>query len=173
MGLSIIICSVTIPLFSIAQWDTAGQERFRTITSAYYRGADGICLVYDVTNQESFEHVEDWLGEVNRYAAENTAKLLVGNKADLVDRKAVSEEAARRFADKLGVTLIETSAKSATNVDEAFLTMARELIKAKEDEQAQKLGASAAGAAGAGGVGGKNQVVAIGGKEPAKKKECC
>ena len=74
--------------------------------------------MYDVTNQDSFEHVEDWLGEVNRYANESTAKLLVGNKADIVDRKVVSTEAARAFADKLGVSLVETSAKASTNVDE-------------------------------------------------------
>merc|ERR1719242_3009091 len=71
-------------------WDTAGQERFRTITSAYYRGADGIIMVYDVTNYESFDHVEEWLSEVDRYANEGTAKLLVGNKADLVEEKQVS-----------------------------------------------------------------------------------
>merc|ERR1719321_2356167 len=82
-------------------WDTAGQERFRTITSAYYRGADGIIMVYDVTAQESFDHVQDWLSEVNRYASEGTCKLLVGNKSDRAD-KVVSTEKARAFADSLG-----------------------------------------------------------------------
>jgi len=110
-------------------WDTAGQERFRTITSAYYRGADGIIMVYDVTSAESFDHVEEWLSEVDRYANENTSKLLVGNKADLIEDKQVSEETAQRFADKLSIPFIETSAKTATNVDAAFLTMAKELIK--------------------------------------------
>jgi len=110
-------------------WDTAGQERFRTITSAYYRGADGIIMVYDVTSSESFDHVEEWLSEVDRYANENTSKLLVGNKADLIEDKQVSEETAQRFADKLSIPFIETSAKTATNVDAAFLTMAKELIK--------------------------------------------
>jgi Ras-related protein Rab-1A len=113
-------------------WDTAGQERFRTITSAYYRGADGIIMVYDVTSAESFDHVEEWLSEVDRYANENTAKLLIGNKADLIDEKQVSEETAQKFADKLGIPFLETSAKTATNVDQAFLTMAKELIKARE-----------------------------------------
>eukprot|EP00457_Paulinella_chromatophora_P009158 gb/GEZN01009214.1/.p1 GENE.gb/GEZN01009214.1/~~gb/GEZN01009214.1/.p1 ORF type:complete len:210 (-),score=34.87 gb/GEZN01009214.1/:680-1309(-) len=113
-------------------WDTAGQERFRTITSAYYRGADGIIMVYDVTSNESFEHVEEWLSEVDRYANENTSKLLVGNKADLIEEKQVSEENAQRFAEKLGISFIETSAKTATNVDTAFLTMAKELIRNRE-----------------------------------------
>lgn len=117
-------------------WDTAGQERFRTITSAYYRGADGIIMIYDVTSQESFEHVNDWLKEVNRYASEGTCKLLVGNKSDRVPDKVVSSETAKEFADELGIPCLETSAKSAKNVDEAFLTLAGELIKlrmARED----------------------------------------
>jgi len=113
-------------------WDTAGQERFRTITSAYYRGADGIIMVYDVTSSESFDHVEEWLSEVDRYANENTIKLLVGNKADLADERQVSEETAQRFADKLNISFLETSAKTSTNVETAFLTMAKELIKARE-----------------------------------------
>ena len=62
------------------QWDTAGQERFRTITSSYYRGAHGIIVVFDVTDQESFNNVKQWLNEIDRYANENVNKLLVGNK---------------------------------------------------------------------------------------------
>jgi len=117
-------------------WDTAGQERFRTITSAYYRGADGIIMVYDVTSQESFDHVEEWLSEVDRYANDNTSKLLIGNKADLVDEKQVQEEVSQQFAQKLGIPLIETSAKTASNVDAAFLTMAKELIRIREEAAA-------------------------------------
>jgi len=115
-------------------WDTAGQERFRTITSAYYRGADGIIMVYDVTSSESFDHVEEWLSEVDRYANENTSKLLVGNKADLIEEKQVPEDTAQRFAEKLSIPFLETSAKTATNVDAAFLTMAKELIKTRENQ---------------------------------------
>ena len=74
-------------------WDTAGQERFRTITSAYYRGADGIIIVYDVTSEDSFRHINEWLNEVNRYAAEDTCKLLIGNKADLPDKIIPTEKA--------------------------------------------------------------------------------
>mmetsp|Transcript_21587 Transcript_21587/g.27242 ORF Transcript_21587/g.27242 Transcript_21587/m.27242 type:complete len:211 (-) Transcript_21587:268-900(-) len=110
-------------------WDTAGQERFRTITSAYYRGADGIIMVYDVTSQDTFDHVNDWLKEVNRYAAEGTCKLLVGNKSDKSTDRVVTTEQAKEFADDIGVPFLETSAKSASNVEEAFLTMAGELIK--------------------------------------------
>jgi Ras-related protein Rab-1A len=110
-------------------WDTAGQERFRTITSAYYRGADGIIMVYDVTSTESFDHVNDWLKEVNRYAAPGTVQLLVGNKCDRTADRVVTEEQAKEFATELGIPYIETSAKSAKNVEEAFLTMATQLIK--------------------------------------------
>jgi Ras-related protein Rab-1A len=113
-------------------WDTAGQERFRTITSAYYRGADGIIMVYDVTSSESFDHVNDWLKEVNRYAAEGTVKLLVGNKSDRAADKVVTAEDAKAFADELGIAVLETSAKSAKNVEEAFLTMAGELIRQRD-----------------------------------------
>ncbi|KAL3770084.1 hypothetical protein ACHAW5_003460 [Stephanodiscus triporus] len=117
-------------------WDTAGQERFRTITSAYYRGADGIIMVYDTTSSDSFDHVNDWLKEVNRYASEGTCKLLVGNKCDRTADRAVTTEQAKEFADDLGVAFLETSAKTAKNVEEAFLTMAGELIKQREAKAA-------------------------------------
>lgn len=142
-------------------WDTAGQERFRTITSAYYRGADGIIMIYDVTSSESFDHVEEWLSEVDRYANENTSKLLVGNKADLVEEKQVSEEMAQSFADKLGISFLETSAKTATNVDAAFLTMAQELIKTRDVKPTT-------GGGGGGEV--KLQTVSTKGKS---KQKCC
>jgi Ras-related protein Rab-1A len=116
-------------------WDTAGQERFRTITSAYYRGADGIIMVYDVTTQDSFAHVNDWLNEVNRYASEGTCKLLVGNKSDRAD-KVVQTETAKAFADNLGIPFLETSAKNASNVEAAFLTMASELIRIRDQRGA-------------------------------------
>jgi len=108
-------------------WDTAGQERFRTITSSYYRGAHGIIVVYDVTDVESFNNVKQWLNEIDRYATENVTKLLVGNKCDLVNKKAVDYETAKDFADKLSIPFLETSAKNATNVEKAFLTMAAEI----------------------------------------------
>jgi Ras-related protein Rab-1A len=110
-------------------WDTAGQERFRTITSAYYRGADGIVMVYDMTSVESFDHVHDWLKEVNRYAAPGTVRLLVGNKCDRTADRAVTTEQAQELAADLGIPFLETSAKSAKNVEEAFITLAGQLIQ--------------------------------------------
>jgi len=108
-------------------WDTAGQERFRTITSSYYRGAHGIIVVYDVTDKVSFNNVKQWLGEIDRYACQSVNKLLVGNKADLVEKKVVEFNEAKEFADSLGISFLETSAKSAHNVEEAFLTMTRQI----------------------------------------------
>jgi len=116
-------------------WDTAGQERFRTITSAYYRGADGIIMVYDVTKQESFDNVQQWLVEVDRYASEGTCKLLIGNKCDRKD-KVVEAAVANEFASNLEIPFIETSAKTAENVEEAFLKMASQLIQEREKEGA-------------------------------------
>jgi hypothetical protein len=77
------------------QWDTAGQERFRTITSSYYRGAHGIIVVYDVTDNDTFTNVKQWLQEIDRYAIEGVNKLLVGNKNDLVPKKVVEYGAAK------------------------------------------------------------------------------
>lgn len=108
-------------------WDTAGQERFRTITSSYYRGAHGIIVVYDVTDQESFSNVRQWMQEIERYASENVNKLLVGNKCDLSTKKVVDYTAAKEFADQMGIPFLETSAKNSTNVEQAFLTMASEI----------------------------------------------
>lgn len=106
-------------------WDTAGQERFRTITSGYYRGAHGIIMVYDVTNEDSFENMKQWLKEIERYSLPNVLKLLVGNKTDL--KRVVSTEQGRNFADSLEIDFIETSAKNANNIDEVFYHMATKI----------------------------------------------
>jgi len=108
-------------------WDTAGQERFRTITSSYYRGAHGIIVVYDVTDKVSFSNVKQWLGEIDRYACQSVNRLLVGNKADLKEKKVVDTNEAKEFADTLRISFLETSAKSSENVEEAFLTMTKQI----------------------------------------------
>jgi len=110
-------------------WDTAGQERFRTITSSYYRGAHGIIVVYDTTDSDTFEHVKTWLHEIDRYASENVNKLLVGNKSDLTSKRQVETEAAKEFSTSVSIPFLETSAKNATNVEDAFMTMAGEIKK--------------------------------------------
>lgn len=117
-------------------WDTAGQERFRTITSSYYRGANGIIIVYDVTDQESFSNVKTWLQEIDRYASTNVSRLLVGNKCDLTNKKVVDFTTAKEFADQLQMPFLETSAKNAKNVEQAFMTMAAEIKKIQGNEPA-------------------------------------
>mmetsp|Transcript_81257 Transcript_81257/g.252187 ORF Transcript_81257/g.252187 Transcript_81257/m.252187 type:complete len:218 (-) Transcript_81257:16-669(-) len=118
-------------------WDTAGQERFRTITSAYYRGADAIVLVYDVTDRESFQHVDDWLADINRYVNQSTVKVLVGNKTDLEGERQVTTDEARKKAESLGLALLEASAKDSTNVEAAFQMISSELIARREQMGAQ------------------------------------
>lgn len=109
-------------------WDTAGQERFRTITSSYYRGAQGIIVVYDCTDQESFNNVKQWLEEIDRYACDNVNKLLVGNKSDLTTKKVVDYATAESYAKQLNIPFLETSAKNAVNVEQAFMTMAKDIM---------------------------------------------
>jgi len=122
-------------------WDTAGQERFRTITSSYYRGAHGIIVVYDVTDSDTFSNVKQWLQEIDRYASEGVDKLLVGNKSDLTNKKVVEYSVAKEFADQLNIPFLETSAKNATNVEQAFLTMAKQ-IKDRMGSSATGVGAA-------------------------------
>lgn len=144
-------------------WDTAGQERFRTITSAYYRGADGIIMVYDVTRRDSFDHVQDWLNEVERYAKQGLCKkLLIGNKCDRTDR-AVNFKEGKDFANQLDVPFFETSAKNAVNVEAAFLNMASMLIEAKEEQEKNPTTSNGAG---------NNRIANLQGGNR-KKKNCC
>jgi Ras-related protein Rab-1A len=111
-------------------WDTAGQERFKNITSSYYKGAHGVILVYDITDRSSFKDVENWLQEVQKHANENIVKLLVGNKCDLESQRQVTTDEGKDLAQSLGIKFVETSAKSSTNVEKAFQTLALE-IKAR------------------------------------------
>ncbi|CAH8336835.1 unnamed protein product [Eruca vesicaria subsp. sativa] len=164
-------------------WDTAGQERFRTITSSYYRGAHGIIIVYDVTDEESFNNVKQWLSEIDRYASDTVNKLLVGNKCDLTENRAVPYETAKvrtyglslpsfvfihlidflmyskAFADEIGIPFMETSAKDATNVEQAFMAMSASI---KESMASQPAGNNA-----------RPPTVQIRGQPVAQKNGCC
>ena len=116
-------------------WDTAGQERFHTITSAYYRCAHGIIIVYDVTDLDSFESVKSWLREIDRHGTKNVNKLLVGNKADLTAKRRVAYEDAKEFADELGLLFLETSARDSTKVEDMFLTVTHEIQQRLQAER--------------------------------------
>ena len=106
-------------------WDTAGQERFRTITASYYRGSNGIIIVYDVTSRDSFDHVSYWIKEIDRLATPDVCKLLVGNKTDLTEKRVVTTEEGKALANQFGVAFLETSARDNSNVEEMFLQMAK------------------------------------------------
>ncbi|KAI8325571.1 GTP-binding protein SAS1, partial [Martensiomyces pterosporus] len=126
-------------------WDTAGQERFRTITTAYYRGAMGILLVYDVTDERSFNNIENWYRNIEQHASEGVNKILIGNKCDIEERRAVPKEKGQKLAEELGIKFLETSAKSNTNVDEAFFSLARDIKKRLLDTSAEPRDQAAAG----------------------------
>ncbi|KAL6569843.1 Golgi membrane exchange factor (Ric1p-Rgp1p) subunit [Orobanche minor] len=110
-------------------WDTAGQERYRAVTSAYYRGAVGAMLVYDITKRQSFDHVARWLDELRGHADKNIVIMLVGNKSDLGTLRNVSTEDAKDFAQRENLFFMETSALEAINVEPAFLTMLTEIYR--------------------------------------------
>lgn len=131
--------AVKLQIVRTTQWDTAGQERFRTITSAYYRGSDGVMLVFDKTVQESFEHIPGWLEEIGKYSDTST-RMLVGNKQDAQDKCQVDAAKAQSYAESIGVPYVETSALSAHQVELAFVMLARELIRKKSVSQQGKKG---------------------------------
>lgn len=108
-------------------WDTAGQERYRAITSAYYRGAVGALLVYDITKSVTFENVERWLKELRDHADSNIVIMLVGNKSDLKHLRDVQTEVAQAFCEREGLSFIETSALESTNVEKAFQQILTEI----------------------------------------------
>ncbi|XP_032413369.1 ras-related protein Rab-8B-like, partial [Xiphophorus hellerii] len=109
-------------------WDTAGQERFRTITTAYYRGAMGIMLVYDITNEKSFDNIRNWIRNIEEHASADVEKMILGNKCDMNDKRQVSKERGEQLAIDYGIKFLETSAKSSINVEEGFLTLARDIM---------------------------------------------
>ncbi|XP_057462175.1 LOW QUALITY PROTEIN: ras-related protein RABA1c-like [Actinidia eriantha] len=127
-------------------WDTAGQERYRAITSAYYRGAVGALLVYDVTRHSTFENVERWLKELRDHTDPNIVVMLIGNKSDLRHLVAVSTEDGKSFAERESLFFMETSALEATNVDNAFseiLTQIYRIVSKKAMDSADDGAASA------------------------------
>ena len=101
-------------------WDTAGHERFRSITYSYYRGANAIIIVFDLSDKKSFISITEWLKQIEKHAKENVFKFLVGNKSDLVEERKVTYEEAKQYADEHELPYIETSAKEGININELF-----------------------------------------------------
>ena len=116
-------------IFKIEIWDTAGQERYKSITTAYYKGAKGAMIVYDVTNQTSFDNVDKWYNEIKEKASKNINLIVIGNKNDLIDKKIINSESSIEKAKSFGIAIMETSALSASNVKEAFYLILKEMYK--------------------------------------------
>eukprot|EP00004_Rigifila_ramosa_P024714 TRINITY_DN7241_c0_g1_i2.p1 TRINITY_DN7241_c0_g1~~TRINITY_DN7241_c0_g1_i2.p1 ORF type:complete len:203 (-),score=36.65 TRINITY_DN7241_c0_g1_i2:34-642(-) len=110
-------------------WDTAGQERFRAITHSYYHSADGVFIVYDVTDVKSFQAVRSWLEDVHQFGKNTAISALIGNKADLVDKRTVSTEQGQALADELGLAFFEASALNGQNVEKMFQQLATILVQ--------------------------------------------
>ncbi|KAK9146093.1 hypothetical protein Sjap_005996 [Stephania japonica] len=108
-------------------WDTAGQERFRAVTSAYYRGAFGALVVYDISRRVTFEGVKRWIDELNMHSDTTIARILIGNKSDLEHIREVSIEEGKSLAEAEEMFFMETSALDSTNVKEAFEMVIREI----------------------------------------------
>ena len=116
-------------LFKIEIWDTAGQERYKSITSAYYKGASGAILVYDVTSTSSFYNIDRWYQEIKNFSSPDIQMLMVGNKTDLKEKIVVSREVSTNKATDLNIPVIETSALNASNVKEAFHLLIKEIYQ--------------------------------------------
>ncbi|KAF3450378.1 hypothetical protein FNV43_RR06458 [Rhamnella rubrinervis] len=147
-------------------WDTAGQERYRAITSAYYRGALGALLVYDVTKPTTFENVSRWLKELRDHADSNIVIMLIGNKTDLKHLRAVATEDAQSYAEKEGLSFIETSALEATNVERAFQTILGEIYRIISKKSLSSDEPATASIK-------EGTTLVVGGVEANTKKPCC
>ena len=110
-------------------WDTAGEDRMKTMTYSYYRGCHVILIVYDVTNQKSFENVTTWVECVDKFAKSNVLRILVGNKTDLEDQRVISKEDGKKLADENGLKFYEISAKAVTGLCEMFEDIAKEYVQ--------------------------------------------
>ncbi len=118
-------------LIKLQIWDTAGQERFRTITKTYYKGAHGIILTYDITDENSFKNIKNWIKQIEQNAQNNVCKVLVGNKCDMDNRK-ISFEQGAALAKEYNMKFFETSAKTNYNVNEVFTFLTREILNDSE-----------------------------------------
>ena len=115
-------------------WDTAGQERYKAITSAYYKGAKGAFIVYDITRKNSFDSIDKWISDVTAVADKKISIVLIGNKNDLEDQRQVTKEQGEDKANKLEVAFLETSAFSGENLEKAFELMMKEVYKKCHEE---------------------------------------
>eukprot|EP01111_Echinosteliopsis_oligospora_P017457 TRINITY_DN7569_c0_g1_i1.p1 TRINITY_DN7569_c0_g1~~TRINITY_DN7569_c0_g1_i1.p1 ORF type:complete len:247 (+),score=64.65 TRINITY_DN7569_c0_g1_i1:89-742(+) len=144
-------------------YDTAGQERFRTITTAYYRGTNGVVLVYDVSDETSFRNLKTWIANVTHHAP-SASKIIVANKCDLDDdRRAVTKKMGEDLAREHGIQFLEASAKEDINVEEIFIYLIKERLKVMAEEEIKNPSSSSSGRSG-------NKVVLT---QNTEEKKCC
>ena len=110
-------------------WDTAGHEKFRTITTSYYKSAQAIIILYDITQKSSFDHIRNWITEIDKFGKQGVLKVIVGNKLDLENNRKISKEDAENLALKYGLKLWEVSAKDNTNIEEMFVDTIKTLLE--------------------------------------------
>ena len=120
-------------------WDTAGMERYRAMTSAYYKGAKGVIIVYDVCRKKSFENIDKWIDDFKSKADEDSIILVIGNKSDLKDRREVDIEEAKLKAEKNKMAFMETSAKNNDNVHKAFIQLFQEIVKIYKEKNSDMI----------------------------------
>ena len=137
-------------------WDTAGQDRFRAITRNYYKGANGILLVYDVTDERSFEHIRSWIEKIHEEAQEGIITYLVGNKIDDEERRVISEEKGHKLGEEFKLDYFETSAKKSIGVNEVFNKLIKEIHKSYQEQNEEQ----------------EANMICINNKKK-KKKKCC
>ena len=116
-------------MVKIQIWDTAGQDRFRSITKNYYKGAHGIILIYDITNQKTFENVKNWINQIKEEVSNKVTIILVGNKIDDADHRVVSTEQGEKMAKDFGLMFFECSAKSGVNIDSTFNELVKKTVE--------------------------------------------
>ena len=120
-------------IIKVQVWDTAGEERYRSITNAYYRGAEGILIVFDLTNKESFKNIENWINEITVYTGKDVLMICLGNKSDL--KKAISNSTIEDFKKRTKLEIINVSAKTGDGVEDAFKHLIELLIKKNMDKK--------------------------------------
>ena len=146
-------------LIKMQIWDTAGHEKFRTITTSYYKSAHAIIVLYDITDINTFEHVKNWMIDIDKFAKSGVLRLLIGNKIDLNDNRQVTKEAGETLANKFGVNFFEVSAKDNININELFLETAKSLLEKNENMINNEIGSNV--------ILNKNKATLK------KKKKCC
>ncbi len=165
VGIDFKIMNITIDGKRIKMqcWDTAGQERYRNITTNYYRNAQGIMLVYDITNRKSFEAIDNWMVQIHAHAGESVDKILIGNKSDQSDERKISKQEGENLAKKYNIPFLETSAKLGQNVEEAFFTIAKNVKnRLFTEQQAADTNTTL-----------KMQTGKGGGRKPVERNMCC